>query len=189
MVDYRGFYPYAKAGKLIMRISSNFDSGNIIVTKAESPDDIQLEIAKDNQSDFYQWFHFKLDSTPLVTHKLHINNLKTSAYPDGWKDYHALASYDRQEWFRVDCAFNGESLVIEHTPEYEHTYYAYFVPYSYERHLNLIAEAQTSFDCQQVYLGETLDGRDMTLLQIGQVDEGKKTHLDHCPSASWRNHG
>ena len=161
-----------------MRISSNFDSGNIVVLQADSPDDIRLEIAKDNQSDFYQWFHFKLDSTPLITHNIQITNLKKSAYPQGWKDYQAFASYDRDEWFRVDCAFDGDVLTIEHTPEYEHTYFAYFVPYSYERHLDLLADAQTSFICRQAFLGETLDGRDMSVLVVeddsDDTDEDKK---------------
>ena len=43
-----------------MHINAAFDSGNIDVIKAESPDDIRLAIRKDHQSDFYQWFHFKL---------------------------------------------------------------------------------------------------------------------------------
>lgn len=157
-----------------MRISSNFDSGNIQVLAADAPDTITLAINKDNQSDFYQWFHFKLDSTPLVTHKIVITDLKKSAYPDGWHEYQALASYDRQEWFRVDTQFDGDNLLIEHTPEYEHTYFAYFAPYSYERHCNLLAEAQTAFDCRVEHLGETLDGRDMSVLVVGQEEEGKK---------------
>lgn len=157
-----------------MRISSNFDSGNIDVVSAQQPDDIQLRIRKDNQSDFYQWFHFKLDSTPFVEHVMTIKDLKTSAYPDGWENYQAVASYDREEWFRVETRFDGDNLVIEHTPEYQHTYFAYFAPYSYERHLDLLASAQMSFDCSQEYLGETLDGRDMSMLVVGHPEEGKK---------------
>lgn len=158
-----------------MRISSNFDSGNIVVLQADSPEQIKLAIKKDNQSDFYQWFHFKLDSTPFVTHKLAITDLKKSAYPDGWKNYQAFASYDREEWSRVETDFDGDTLTIEHTPEFEHTYFAYFVPYSYERHLDLLAEAQTSFDCRQEFLGETLDGRDMSMLVVGEPGDGKKS--------------
>ncbi|WP_340676907.1 M14-type cytosolic carboxypeptidase [Paraglaciecola sp.] len=157
-----------------MRISSNFDSGNIVVIKASAPNDIQLRIQKDHQSDFYQWFHFKLESTAFVSHRLTITDLKNSAYPDGWKNYQAVASYDRQEWFRVETEFDGDNLVIQHTPEYEHIYFAYFAPYSYERHLDLLAWAQTSVNCQQVFLGETLDGRDMSLLVVGEPEEGKK---------------
>ena len=46
-----------------MQITSNFDSGNIRVLDANDPTNIQLEIIKDHQSDFYQWFHFKLHNT------------------------------------------------------------------------------------------------------------------------------
>lgn len=158
-----------------MRISSNFDAGNIKVISATSPDNIQLNINNDNQSDFYQWFYFRLDGKPLVTHKIVVSDLKGSAYPDGWVDYQAVASYDRVEWFRVDTEFDGDSLTIEHTPEYDQTYFAYFAPYSYERHLDLLASAQTSFDCKLEFLGETLDGRDMSVLQIGQPGDGKKS--------------
>ena len=157
-----------------MRISSNFDSGNIEVLQASDANNIQLKIRKDNQSDFYQWFHFKLETQAFVSHRISIQDLQHSAYPDGWKNYQAVASYDRQEWFRVDCEFDGDNLIIQHTPEYEHIYFAYFAPYSYERHLDLLAWAQKSSLCQQHFLGETLDGRDMSLLVIGEADEHKK---------------
>lgn len=158
-----------------MRISSNFDGGNIEVIRAEDENDIQLSILKDNQSDFYQWFYFKLESTAMLSHKLTITDLKNSAYPDGWQNYQAVASYDRHEWFRVDTQFDGDNLLIEHTLEQEHIYFAYFAPYSYERHLNLLAWAQSSLDCKQQFLGNTLDGRDMSLLVIGEPQEGKKS--------------
>lgn len=157
-----------------MRISSNFDSGNIQVIRAEDPLNIQLSIRKDNQSDFYQWFHFKLETQNFISHQIAITDLENSAYPDGWQNYQAVASYDRQEWFRVDCEFDGDTLTISHTPEFENIYYAYFTPYSYERHLDLLSWAQNSSDCRQEYLGETLDGRDMSMLVVGQPEEGKK---------------
>ena len=158
-----------------MRISSNFDSGNIQVIRAEDPLNIQLRIRKDNQSEFYQWFHFKLETQTFISHQITITDLEKSAYPGGWQNYQAVASYDRQEWFRVNCEFDGDILTIAHTPEFEHIYYAYFAPYSYERHLDLLSWAQISADCRQECLGETLDGRDMSLLVVGQPEEGKKS--------------
>ena len=158
-----------------MRISSNFDSGNIRVIHANSESDIQLAINKDNKSDFYQWFHFKLDTRPWISHRLTITDLEKSAYPDGWKNYQVVASYDREEWFRVETQFDGDNLVIEHTPEQGHIYFAYFAPYSYERHLDLLAWAQTSDLCEQRFLGNTLDGRDMTMLTIGEPGDDKKS--------------
>ncbi|GAC18841.1 M14 family metallopeptidase [Paraglaciecola arctica] len=157
-----------------MRISSNFDSGNIQIIRADDPLNIQLSIRKDNQSDFYQWFHFKLETQSFVSHQIAITDLEKSAYPGGWQNYGAVASYDRQEWFRVDCEFDGDTLTIQHTPEFENIYYAYFAPYSYERHLDLLSWAQNSSACRQEYLGETLDGRDMSLLVVGEPEEGKK---------------
>ena len=57
-----------------MRISSNFDSGNIEVVSLESAKDIQLNIKKDKDSDFYQWFHFKLETSAGEEHQFSILN-------------------------------------------------------------------------------------------------------------------
>ena len=157
-----------------MQISSNFDSGNIEVISTESPSNIQLAIKKDHQSEFYQWFHFKLHNTEHSEHVMHLTNAGKSAYVEGWKDYQAVASYDRQHWFRVPTIFDGENLSITFTPEYDSTYFAYFAPYSYERHQDLIHSAQLDIDCQLQVLGQTLDGRDMSLLKVGEEGEGKK---------------
>ena len=47
-------------------------------------------------------------------------------------------------------------------------YYAYFAPYSYERHQDLIAKSMSSKHVRLEVLGETLDGHDIDLLQIGE---------------------
>ncbi|WP_300317834.1 M14-type cytosolic carboxypeptidase [Idiomarina sp.] len=158
-----------------MRISANFDSGNIQVISADSADNIRLAINKDNQSDFYQWFHYKLFGEAGTEHVMVIENASGSAYPDGWDGYQALASYDRETWFRVPTEYNGKELTIRHTPEQESVYYAYFVPYSYERHQDLIQSAQQSVDCYHELLGETIDGRELNLLVIGEPAEHKNT--------------
>lgn len=157
-----------------MKITCNFDSGNIEIIKAEHPSDIQLAIRKDNQSDFYQWFHFRLNSPHPEPHTIRITNAGTSAYPDGWKGYQAVASYDRQTWFRVDSDFDGTELIIHHYPEAESVYFAYFAPYSYERHQDLLHQAQSDYKCQLVELGDTLDKRDMSLLIVGEPSDHKK---------------
>jgi murein tripeptide amidase MpaA len=157
-----------------MKITSNFDSGNIDIISAERIDDIRLAIRKDHQSDFYQWFHFRLHSDSFEPHTIRLTNVNTSAYPKGWADYKAVASYDRETWFRVDTAYDGEHLVITHYPEAESCYFAYFAPYSYERHMDLLSQAQATGLAQLVDLGNTLDNRDMSLLVIGEPADGKK---------------
>lgn len=157
-----------------MFISTAFDSGNIDVISADSADNIRLRIRKDNQSDFYQWFHFKLFGEIDVEHTLVIENAGGSAYPKGWENYQAMASYDREHWFRVPTAFDGEKLTITHTPEQETVFYAYFVPYSWERHLDLLQVAQQSAWVQQCVLGTTLDGREMNMLIVGEPAAHKR---------------
>jgi murein tripeptide amidase MpaA len=157
-----------------MKITCNFDSGNIDVIQAVSVDNIQLAIRKDHNSDFYQWFHFRLHSESFEPHTIKITNVATSAYPGGWADYQAVASYDRETWFRVPTEYDGKELTIHHYPEAESVYFAYFAPYSYERHMDLLSQAQASGMCQLVDLGNTLDHRDMSLLVVGEPAEGKK---------------
>lgn len=157
-----------------MQISANFDSGNIEVINANEPSNIELAIKKDHQSDFYQWFHFKLNNSAHIEHVMHIKNAGKSAYVEGWENYQAVASHDRQHWFRVPTTFDGETLTITYTPEHDSTYFAYFAPYSYERHQDLLHGAQLDIDCQLQVLGQTLDGRDMSVLKVGEEGEGKK---------------
>ncbi len=47
-------------------------------------------------------------------------------------------------------------------------YYAYFAPYSYERHQDLIAKCISHKAVRLEVLGETLDGHDIDLLRIGE---------------------
>lgn len=157
-----------------MFISTAFDSGNIEVINADSAENIRLRIRKDNQSEFYQWFHFKLFAAIDVEHNMIIENAGGSAYPNGWENYQAMASYDREHWFRVPTSFDGEKLTITHTPEQETVFYAYFVPYSWDRHLDLLQWAQQSSWVEQTVLGTTLDGREMNMLIIGEPAEHKR---------------
>ncbi|MGR5140235.1 M14 family metallopeptidase [Photobacterium sp. DNB23_23_1] len=157
-----------------MKIFSNFESGNIHIVSADSPDNIQLTIPADNQSDISQWFHFRLESQPQLHHQFSILNLTKSAYPEGWQDYDVVASYDREEWFRIPAEFDGDTLTFKVVPEYGSMYFAYFAPFSYDRHQDLLHQAQTQFNCKLETLGSTLDGNDMSLLNIGEPSEEKK---------------
>lgn len=157
-----------------MQIFSNFDSGSIHVVNADDKNNIQLRIPNDNQSEFKQWFHFRLESDAEQAHTFHIGDLANSAYPEGWEGYDVVASYDREEWFRIPSEFDGDTLSFTVIPERGSMYFAYFAPYSYERHLDLLHQAQSEHHCSLETLGQTLDGRDMSLLTFGEEGEGKK---------------
>jgi murein tripeptide amidase MpaA len=125
-----------------IKISSQFDAGAIDIVSATSADAIDLNIRKDSHADIIQWFYFRLQGAQGEPCTIRLMNAGQSAYPAGWEDYRACASYDRVNWFRVPTSFDGEVLTIEHTPAMDSVYYAYFEPYSFERHLELMDRAQ-----------------------------------------------
>ena len=159
---------------MTLHVSSNFDSGNIVCKSAADPGDIRLEISKDQHSDFYMWFHFRLtggkDSACAIT----IENAGGAAYPKGWEGYQAVASTDRETWIRVPTSYENGKLTISHTPAADSVWYAYFAPYSMERHGDLIAKAQAADGVSLDVLGETLDGQPMDLLRIGEPSADKQ---------------
>ena len=149
-----------------MHISHNFDGGNIEIVSAESASDIRLNIRHDKDSEFYQWFYFRLSGARGVACTLKILNAAGAAYPKGFEDYRVAYSYDRQQWHRWPTALVDSELTIEITPEQDSLYFAYFTPYSMERHADLIARSLQSPQCSLEVLGQSLDGQDSDLLKI-----------------------
>ncbi|WP_198780066.1 M14 family metallopeptidase [Shewanella putrefaciens] len=157
-----------------MRISANFDGGNIQVVNLDNKDDIQLAIRPDAGGEFYQWFNFRFEGEVGNQYTLNIINAGTASYPKGWQDYQAVASYDRQHWFRVPTQYQDGTLSIQLELECDAIQIAYFAPYSYERHLDLLSSAQLHPDVTLEHLGLTLDGRDITLMKVGNGDAAKR---------------
>ena len=160
-----------------MIISSQFDAGNIECIDSSDAQNIQLRIRNDNESEFYQWFYFRVSNICGVDCRYVITNAGGAAYTGGWKDYRAVASYDREYWFRVDTEFDGKQLIINHNSEQDQIYFAYFAPYSMERHADLIALAQSSGLCVAETLGRTLDGQAIDCLRFGDERQSKKIWL------------
>lgn len=154
-----------------MIINSQFDSGNIIVKSADNPNDIRLEIRPDNQSEFLQWFHFRVSNVAGESLKMTIENAGDAAYVGGWPGYKARASYDRETWFMVDTSFDGQNLTIDHQCEADTVWFAYFAPFSMDRHFDLIAWASQSSIAKNVVLGKTLDGQDLDMIVIDKQDD------------------
>lgn len=149
-----------------MKINSHFDGGSIQVVKTDSFDDIQVKIKKDSHSDFLQWFYFRLQGIKDEKCTLKITNASEASYSEGWQDYDICASTDREEWFRIPSHYDGKQLTIDFSTDTDDIYFAYFAPYSFERHLNLLAFAQQSELTRLLNLGETVDGRDFDMLVI-----------------------
>jgi murein tripeptide amidase MpaA len=149
-------------------ISSPFDGGNIRLVAIEG-DRVDLEIAKDNQSDFYQWFHFRLTGAGGRAVELRLLNAAGAAYPHGWPGYRACMSYDRDYWERVpDTSYENGILTIRVTPAADSVWFAYFAPYTMERHHDLVASIATHPAVRYRSLGQTLDGQEIDYFRIGE---------------------
>lgn len=154
-----------------IRIDTQFDSGNIEVLSIDGAA-ARLAIRKDNGSDFAQWFHFRVTGAGGRALDLKITGLNESAYPGGWPGYHACVSEDREYWARAATTFDrntdGGTLTIHYTPASDIAWFAYFAPYSMERHHDLVAEAAESDGVDYRCLGTTLDGQPLDCLELGE---------------------
>lgn len=152
-----------------MRISATFDSGAIEVVSLADPQDIRLRLRADNAAEFRQWFHFRVLGAGGKPLRMVFENAAEAAYADGWPGYRCVASYDRQNWFRVSgTRYEDGRLIVEHTPERDSIFYAYFEPYSHERHLDLLCRAEMSPFARVLNLGATVEGRDLDLVVVGR---------------------
>ena len=151
-------------------IDTRFDSGNIAVIAIDGAT-ATLAIRRDHQSDFFQWFHFRVTGVAGRELTLKITGLNASAYPGGWPGYRACVSEDRAFWGRADTTWDAAeangTLTITHTPASDLVWFAYFAPYAMERHHDLIAEMATRSGVSCRLLGHTLDGQSLDCLELG----------------------
>jgi len=154
-----------------IQISAAFDSGNIEVLSIEGAS-ARLAIRKDRDSDFFQWFHFRVSGAKHRALELTITGLNASAYPGGWPGYRAAMSEDRQYWGRAETHWDSEAeggtLTIRHTPASDICWFAYFAPYSAERHHDLIAEAAMADGVDYRCLGTSIEGQPIDCLELGE---------------------
>ncbi|MCL9999519.1 MAG: M14-type cytosolic carboxypeptidase [Erythrobacter sp.] len=152
-------------------IDAGFDSGNIDVL-AISGNTARLAIRRDNASEFFQWFHFRVSAPAGEEVVLKLTGLAASAYPGGWPDYNACVSEDRDYWTRAASTYDkdedGGTLTVRYMPAGGVFWVAYFAPYSMERHHDLIAEAASTEGVDYVRLGTTLDGQPIDCLEMGE---------------------
>jgi murein tripeptide amidase MpaA len=146
-----------------------FDSGaiEVLATKEASADlRIRHDVAGDGtRSEFLQWFHFRVSGAADDGASLRIVNAGATTYPAGWRDYRAVGSTDRRDWYRLPTRFDGTEMVIC-VPAGPPLYVAYFEPFSWDRHLALLADCVARGACQR-RLGGSVQGRDVDELIVG----------------------
>lgn len=172
-----------------MFITADFDGGNIEVIKQESQA-ADLKIRHDRNSKYCQWFYFKCVAGRQTDCCFRILNAEKSSYPKGWKNYKAVASYDRKEWFRIPTDFENGILSFRLTQDYPVAYYATFAPYTLDHHAECLSRFQNHPLARIEVLGTTHDGHPIELLRLGAPDKNfvfwitARQHPGE-PMASW----
>ncbi|MEP6868160.1 MAG: M14-type cytosolic carboxypeptidase [Novosphingobium sp.] len=153
-----------------IQIHSDFDSGNIEVLAIDGAE-ARLAIRKDKDSDFFQWFHFRVSGAKGRELTLKLTGLAASAYPGGWTGYRAAVSEDREYWGRAASTWEPDAdngtLTVRYRPLNDVAWFAYFAPYSMERHHDLIAAAAGEPGVDYRCLGTSLDGQPIDCLELG----------------------
>ena len=154
-----------------IQITAAFDSGNIVVNDI-SGTTAELSIRKDKDSEFFQWFHFRVTCDIGDALELNIGGLKESAYPQGWPGYNACVSEDREYWGRADSSYDEDkgTLSIRYTAASNIVWFAYFAPYSIDRHHDLIAEVASVEGVTCRTLGYSLEGQPIDCIEMGEGD-------------------
>ncbi|HVG03396.1 MAG TPA: M14-type cytosolic carboxypeptidase [Burkholderiaceae bacterium] len=154
-----------------MEVSHNFDSGSIEVIACDGTAAdlaIRHDIAANGKaSEFLQWFHFRVSDAEQSSTELRIVNAGATTYPDGWRDYRAVASWNRRDWERIPTRYDGQVLTLQLPSAPGPSYISYFEPYSWERHLGLLADC-ISRGARLRRLGASIQGRDIDALIVGQ---------------------
>ena len=164
-------------------ISAAFDGGAIEVVDASDPSDVRLRLFREpftqgtDKKRHSQFFYFRVDSTgplglpPAITFKL--INAGDASYPVAWEGYQVAYTRDGEYWPRCpETTYDAKSGILQWTwrntgPDAGPLFFAYFAPYTYERHVQLVAKSVASAYCVHRCLGHSLDGRPIDLLVAG----------------------
>ncbi len=144
---------------MTIQIDAGFDGGNIRVVGQDS-DTVELEIVTDKDSDFYQWFFFRAAGVRGRRITYRIVNCAGAAYPGGWPGYRARVSHDLADWRLAETAYADGVLTFSDAAATDLAWFAYFAPFTWERHTQLVAATAAKGVAHRV-LGHSLEGRAM----------------------------
>jgi murein tripeptide amidase MpaA len=153
-----------------LSITDAFDSGNIVIDGIDGTT-ATLSIRRDKDSEFAQWFHFRVAGPRGTAVTLRITGLEASAYPGGWPGYAARMTTDREDWVTAptsyDAGEDGGTLTIRAGLDTGIAWFAYFAPYSIERHQTLVARTAAADGVSHRVLGHSLEGQPIDCFTMG----------------------
>lgn len=155
---------------MTLQINAAFDGGNIRLLHLDGAGDdwrCDLEIVRDHQSDFFQWFYFRAAGVRGKRVAFRIVNAGEAAYPFGWPGYRTRASTDLDQWTMIDTRYDAGVLSFDWTGQSDLVWFAYFAPYTMEMHARLVARITARAGVEHRELGRSLDGQPIDYFRIG----------------------
>jgi murein tripeptide amidase MpaA len=156
-----------KRNAMSLEIDCAFDGGNI-EPAAMMADGADLTIRKDSNGNWYQWFYFRVRGGAGRDLTLRILNAGQSSYPEGWSGYRACVSSDNAMWTRAETAYADGVLEIRHRAQTDETWFAFFAPYSMDRHRRFVEQAAAHPGVTGRSIGKSVDGLDIACLSLGE---------------------
>lgn len=156
-----------------IHIRTDFEGGSVTPVSTERADTLRVRLAEDPLSTDMHWFYFQISGIGGQPTRIVIENSNRMSrlagrddVPDCWTGYRPFASYDGETWFRCEGVYEDQIFSLTMTPEHDTVWFAYYPPYSMERHRALIDRALTSPLARLDVLGQTPDGHDLQMLRI-----------------------
>jgi murein tripeptide amidase MpaA len=161
-------------------ISTAFEGGSIGVEHIGAGGDIALRLLADENAADTHWFYFRLAGAAGIDCRMTLVNSDSMArlagrdeVPDCWTGYRPFVSDDGRHWVRTGAEYEGGRFTICHRPARDLAWFAYFVPYTMERHAALLGRCLADPRVELDILGTTPDGHDLEMLTIGVPGPGK----------------
>lgn len=163
--------------KALIKISCNFDSGNIIHKKTNTIKDkniFTLEIKKDPypksvKKKYQNWYYFKVENAKGKKCKFIIENLVN--IDNDWKGHNVVFTYNHKTFTRHPTELKNNTLSWEFTPKKNKVYFSYYVPYCLSRNYKLTSKLSKRPGVKKSILGKSPLKNKIEVLKFGKGDK------------------
>ena len=163
--------------KALIKISCNFDSGNIIHKKTNTIKDkniFTLEIKKDPypksvKKKYQNWYYFKVENAKGKKCKFIIENLVN--IDNDWKGHNVVFTYNHKTFTRHPTELKNNTLSWEFTPKKNKIYFSYYVPYSLSKNYKLTSKLSKRSGVKKSILGKSPLKNKIEVLKFGKGDK------------------
>ncbi|MCL1127408.1 M14-type cytosolic carboxypeptidase [Shewanella surugensis] len=150
-----------------MKIDSTIEAGNFNV-KDIADNVIYAQINKDSNQKDYQWFLCDISDIYETPFSVEIDGVFNASYPEAWKSFVAVGSYDGGEWEALNTELlpNG-TIVIHCVKAAQKLQLGYFIPYTLAQHKVLSAMYSSLKYLFSHQLEATVKGNNVEIFSYG----------------------